>query len=202
MFTHDDIWAAIDRLAETKGLSASGLARQAGLDPTAFNRSKRISPNGKPRWPSTESLSKILAVTDSTMTDLLSLMDMDESEPHVVPIIPFSSVRTGKLTPPRNHDVLPVAYDTSAEAFAFRLDDDRLSPLFRNGAMIVADRIVKPKQGDRVLFYVRKDGLKGGIVKSLQRRNYSMLTPGEVFHEENFDADNIEWIAKILWSSH
>ena len=38
---HTDIWKAVDALAERNGLSASGLARRAGLDPTAFNKSKR-----------------------------------------------------------------------------------------------------------------------------------------------------------------
>lgn len=202
MFTHDDIWAAIDRLAETKGLSASGLARQAGLDPTAFNRSKRISPNSKPRWPSTESLSKILAVTDSTMADLLSLMEIEDGGPAVVPVLSFTSVRAGKLTPPKNHDVLPIAFEAGEDSFAVRIDDNRLTPLFRNGAIVVADPSVKPKADDRVLFYVRKDGLKGGILKSSQRRTYSVLLPGADFHEESFSDADVEWIARILWSSH
>lgn len=69
MLSHEDIWAAIDRLAAAFGYSPSGLARQAGLDPTSFNKSKRVSPDGKPRWPSTESIAKILAVTGATMED-------------------------------------------------------------------------------------------------------------------------------------
>jgi len=75
MLNHNDIWTAIDRLAASKGYSPSGLAKKAGLDPTSFNKSKRISPDGKARWPSTESISKILNATDSTMSDLVSLID-------------------------------------------------------------------------------------------------------------------------------
>jgi len=202
MFTHDDIWAAIDRLAETKGLSASGLARQAGLDPTAFNRSKRISPNGKPRWPSTESLSKILAVTDSTMSDLISLMALEESEQHCVPVLSYTSLRSGKLTLPRGHEVLPVAFDTSEDAFAVSLGDTRLSPLFRNGAMLVADPNARAKSEDRVLLYVRREGLKGGILKSAGKRNVSVLLPNADFEEKIFSEGDVEWIARILWSSH
>ena len=44
MLTHSDIWNAVDRLAARAGLSASGLAKKAGLDPTTFNKSKRITP--------------------------------------------------------------------------------------------------------------------------------------------------------------
>ena len=75
MFTHDQIWQGLDRLAKSKGFSPSGLAKRAGLDPTSFNKSKRISPDGKPRWPSTESLSKVLRVTSSTMSDFTAMVD-------------------------------------------------------------------------------------------------------------------------------
>src|SRR6266404_5715861 len=53
MLTHGQIWTALDRLAERSGLSPSGLAKSAGLDPTTFNKSKRITSDGRERWPST-----------------------------------------------------------------------------------------------------------------------------------------------------
>lgn len=80
MFTHAQIWLGLDRLAASKGYSPSGLARLAGLDPTSFNKSKRHSPDGKPRWPSTESLSKALSVTGSSMTDFIALVEAVEDE--------------------------------------------------------------------------------------------------------------------------
>lgn len=75
MFTHNDIWRAIDLLAAENGYSPSGLAKKAGLDPTTFNKSKRMSADGKPRWPSTESLSKILAVTQTNMSEFFALLE-------------------------------------------------------------------------------------------------------------------------------
>jgi phage repressor protein C with HTH and peptisase S24 domain len=63
MFTHAQIWSAIESLAADHGLSPSGLARRAGLDATSFNRSKRINADGRERWPSTESIAKILVAT-------------------------------------------------------------------------------------------------------------------------------------------
>jgi phage repressor protein C with HTH and peptisase S24 domain len=39
VLTHEQIWTALERLAERAGLSASGLARKSGLDPTTFNKS-------------------------------------------------------------------------------------------------------------------------------------------------------------------
>jgi len=70
VLSHDKVWAAIDALASQNGLSPSGLARLAGLDPTTFNPSKRVAGDGRPRWPSTESLAKILAVTGDAFLPL------------------------------------------------------------------------------------------------------------------------------------
>jgi hypothetical protein len=41
--THARVWSAIDALAHRYGLSASGLAKRAALDPTSFN-SRSASP--------------------------------------------------------------------------------------------------------------------------------------------------------------
>lgn len=63
MFTHAQVWSAIDALAHDHAMSPSGLARKAGLDATSFNRSKRINAQGRERWPSMESIAKVLVVT-------------------------------------------------------------------------------------------------------------------------------------------
>ena len=74
MLTHGQVWGALDRLAERAGLSPSGLAWRAGLDPTTFNKSKRITPDGRERWPSTESLAKALAATSSSIDTFVQLI--------------------------------------------------------------------------------------------------------------------------------
>ena len=74
MLTHRQIWAGVDRLAARSGLSPSGLAKAAGLDPTTFNKSKRASADGaKPRWPSTESLAKALKAAGASFEDFAAL---------------------------------------------------------------------------------------------------------------------------------
>jgi phage repressor protein C with HTH and peptisase S24 domain len=73
-FTHKQIWRGLDRLAEKHGLSASGLARRAGLDATAFNFSKRVTREGRPRWPGTETLAKVLTATGESLEDFVPLM--------------------------------------------------------------------------------------------------------------------------------
>jgi phage repressor protein C with HTH and peptisase S24 domain len=67
--THESIWKAIENFAHEHKMSCSGLAKNSGLDATTFNRSKRWSKEGQPRWPSTLSISKILSSTGSNIED-------------------------------------------------------------------------------------------------------------------------------------
>src|SRR6266849_10213868 len=88
MLTHDQVWTALDRLAERAGLSASGLARKSGLDPTTFNKSKRITADGRERWPSTESVAKALAATGATLDQFVALIAEEARPPgESVPLI-------------------------------------------------------------------------------------------------------------------
>jgi phage repressor protein C with HTH and peptisase S24 domain len=69
---HAQLWHAIDRIAETRKVSVSKLAQMANLDPTSFNKSKRKMKNGKMRWPSTESILKIIQAANVTLEEFIS----------------------------------------------------------------------------------------------------------------------------------
>src|ERR671913_2604201 len=98
MLSHDRIWAAIDALAERYGMTASGLARRSGLDPTSFNRSKRTSPEGRDRWPSTESIAKILRATGATLEDFLRLVEPAGSiRRSMIPLISMTQAGGAKI---------------------------------------------------------------------------------------------------------
>lgn len=78
--THNQIWHAIDMFAHERGLSCSGLARKSGLDPTTFNKSKRLSIFGQPRWPTMSSIAKILNATHARPNDLFKFVQNDSGE--------------------------------------------------------------------------------------------------------------------------
>jgi phage repressor protein C with HTH and peptisase S24 domain len=77
-WNHESVWGAIDALAARHGLSPSGLAKKAGLDATAFNPSKRHGNDSRPRWPSTESISKVLTATGETLDTFVGLAQRSE----------------------------------------------------------------------------------------------------------------------------
>ena len=95
MLTHSQIWAAIDTLASRHGMTASGLARKAGLDPTTFNRSKRQGPDGRLRWPSTESLAKILHATSATLDEFMGLLTSRPESARRIPLIGMAQAGDG-----------------------------------------------------------------------------------------------------------
>ena len=57
-------WTAIDAIAAERGLTASGLARAAGLHATTFNRSKRSDADGRSRWPAIATIIGVLTAAE------------------------------------------------------------------------------------------------------------------------------------------
>src|SRR2546423_11504683 len=95
ILTHSQVWTALDRLAERAGMSPSGLAKRSGLDPTTFNKSKRITADGRERWPSTESVSKPLAATNSSIDTFVQLIGDSTRSVQSVPLLDFAQAGVG-----------------------------------------------------------------------------------------------------------
>jgi len=155
MLKHGDIWRAIDRLAEINGLSTSGLAREAGLDATTFNKSKRIAPDGKKRWPSTESLAKIMQATDTDFGDFLALVSKSPVMTRI-PAIALADVgKKGKFDD-KNQPVGPgwasakVPGVEYADAFGVIVGKG-LEPLYRSGDLLIVAPSAEIRKGDRVM---------------------------------------------------
>ncbi len=82
MITHQDIWRTIDAVADKNNITPSRMAINCGLDSTTFNKSKRLDNYGKTRWPSSETIAKILNRHNLSMTEFGCLCDKcaDERE--------------------------------------------------------------------------------------------------------------------------
>src|SRR5689334_786858 len=93
--THNQIWTALDKLAARADMSPSGLAKKSGLDPTTFNKSKRITPDGRARWPSTESIAKALSATGVSVEAFVSLIADTNGGAQAVPLIGFAEAGSG-----------------------------------------------------------------------------------------------------------
>ena len=210
MLTHQAIWRGIDMLAERNRLSASGLAKRAGLDPTTFNKSKRTTKQGKPRWPSTESLSKVLEATSTSMTDFVGLLE----EPGSVQAPPARRIRCLSLSQmerepafdsagfpqagPWEEIEFPALGDESA--YAVELDRDVALPVLREGDMLVVSPRGSVRRNDRVLVRCRDGQVELGILlrRTTQRITLGHLSEGE---ERSLDVADVSWLVRILWIS-
>ncbi len=215
MLTHENIWHAIDRLAAAFGYSASGLAKQAGLDATSFNKSKRFSTDGKPRWPSTESVSRVLAATGATMADFLALMDADDdlstasARSGGVPLLGFAQAGAEGFFDEDGYPVgdswdevkFPELDNATAGTYALEISGDSMEPLYRNGDILVLSRDATVRKGDRVV--VRTVGgevmAKELVRKTASKVELKSLNPDHA--NRTIAANDVSWISRILWVS-
>ena len=207
MLTHDQIWGAMDRLAERAGLSASGLAKKAGLDPTTFNKSKRITVEGRPRWPSTESVAKALAATNVSIDTFVQLIEDAPRTVQSVPLLGLAQAGAGGyftdggFPAGKGWDEVGLPSVNDEHAYALEISGDSMKPAYRDGDIIVVSPGAQIRKGDRVVVKT-KDGEI--MVKELKRRTsrtleLQSLNPNHV--DRVLPASDVEWIARILWAS-
>jgi phage repressor protein C with HTH and peptisase S24 domain len=208
MLTHAQIWMAIDRLAARAKLSASGLAKRAGLDPTTFNKSKRITPDGRARWPSTESVAKSLAATGATLDQFVALIS-EEVRPlgKSVPLISLSEAGASGcfddngLPSGEGWEAIAFPAVEDTHAYALEIAGDSLLPVYRDGTRIIVSPAAPLRRGDRVIVKTRSGGL---MLRELKRKTAKTLELKSLDSEgadSMLAAEDVLWVARILWAS-
>src|ERR1700738_4508267 len=207
MLTHGQIWTALDRLAERSGLSPSGLAKRSGLDPTSFNKSKRITADGRERWPSTESVAKALAATNSSIDTFVQLIGDSARTVRSVPLLGFAQAGSGGhfdengFPSGKGWDEVALPSVNDEHAYALEISGDQMRPAYRDGDVIVGSPGTPIRRGERVVVKTR-----GGevMVRELKRRSaktleLQSLNPGQV--DRVLAAGDVEWIAGFVGGS-
>jgi phage repressor protein C with HTH and peptisase S24 domain len=208
MLTHAQIWNALDRLAARNKLTASGLAKKAGLDPTTFNKSKRITPEGRQRWPSTESVAKALAAT-STKVDTFVTLITDGVKPAIstVPMIGFAQAGDGGhfddsgFPVGKGWDEVELPHVTDEQAYALTISGESMKPTYRPGDTIIVSPSSPIRKGDRIVVKTRDGEV---MVKELRRRTTKTIELKSLTAEHRdrtFPINEIDWMARILWAS-
>ncbi len=211
MISHGQIWGAIDALAQRYGLSTSGLAKRAGLDPTTFNPSKRRTPAGKERWPSTESIAKILSATNADFEEFAALVTAAGKEKAAlstpIPLIGFAQAGRGGFFDDGGFPVgggwdfvaFPGVQDENA--YALEVSGDSMLPLYREGDILIVSPSADIRRGDRVVVKTREGEI---LAKELMRRTANRVELRS-FNPDHppvtYDLSELDWIARILWAS-
>ncbi len=207
MFSHSDIWRAIDSLASAHGLSTSGLARRAGLDPTSFNRSKRITAKNRPRWPSTESIAKVLSATGTTLEDFARLVGRKKPLRTHLPLIGLAKAGTegffddAGFPAGAGWDEVEVPGIVDENAYALRITGDSMEPVYRDGDLIVVSPHSRTHVGDRVVVRLASGEV---MAKELRRRTEHEITLASLNPAHaiiTVPVRDVVWMARILWAS-
>jgi phage repressor protein C with HTH and peptisase S24 domain len=207
MFTHAEIWRLVDRLAKRRHMSVSALADLADLDVTAFNKSKRTAPNGKPRWPSTHSLSKVLEATGTDASEIPILLEKGAAMPQRLLSLPLSSLTAEQFDDsgnPTGRDWKPLPFTEKGDpaSLAFRVTDNALAPVYRSGEVLIASRIQRSAPGQRLVLFMR-DGTV--LVREMTARPPRGLTLKPVNSdgpEQTVVRRDIRWLYRIRWCQY
>jgi phage repressor protein C with HTH and peptisase S24 domain len=213
--SHGEIWRAIDALAERFDMTPSAMARMAGLDPTSFNRSKRGSSEGggHARWPSTESLAKLLEATGVNFSEFAALTEhapaLGPTRVKSAPLIGLSEAgREGLFDAAgmpvgSGWDEIP-APDLGQGLFALEVTGDDLAPVYRDGDRLLVSPTVEPRRGDRVAARTHAGEV---LVRELGRVTARAIEltdlrrSGGASGDRLLSRDEVAWIARIVWVS-
>ncbi len=209
---HDDIWRALDTLAAEYGMSASGLAKRAGLDATTFNPSKRRMPDGRARWPSSESLAKVLDATGASLEAFTALVTGNSKAtsvrpPRRIPLLGMAQAGGDGYFDDAGFPVggswdevgLPEIADL--HAYALEIAGDSMEPVFRDGDMVVISPAAPIRRGDRV---VARTVAGEVMAKQLARRSAKRIelkSLNPAHRDRSFDLMEIAWLHRIIWAS-
>jgi phage repressor protein C with HTH and peptisase S24 domain len=211
---HDEIWRAIDTLAAEHGLSPSGLARKAGLDPTSFNISKRCTADGRSRWPSTESVAKVLNATGAGLADFSALVmgaralpDTRSKARSKIPLIGLAQAGNsgffddGGYPAGAGWDEVDLPQTGDSHAYALSIAGDSMEPVYREGDIIIVSPAAPVRAGDRVVARAIDGAVMAKLLtrKTATRVELSSLNPD--YPNLSFAAGEVVWLHRIIWAT-
>jgi len=211
VLTHKQIWRGLDNLAQKAGLSVSALAKAAGLDATTFNRSKRFTADGsRPRWPSTESIAKVLDAAQVGFEEFAILSGSTSSRAETgrpVPLLGFAQAGSGGFFDdagfPAGSGWDEVRFPGLANdrCYALEISGDSMVPVFRDGDRIVVSPEESVRRGDRVVVKTLEGEVMAKELRRLTAGHIELASLNPEYADRKLERSQIDWIARIVWAS-
>lgn len=221
MLSHAHIWSAIEALASRNNLSPSGLARLAGLDPTSFNKSKRQGADGRLRWPSTESLAKIMQATGTSFDEFAKLVGDNDDAPYDglpsgqfpaqsngIPLLGFAQAGAGGYFDdagfPAGQGWEQVDFptqDANNNVYALEVQGESMMPLYRDGDVLIVEPNAQIRKGDRIVVRTKDGEVMAKILSRDTAQSIELLSLNPEHPNRQFAKTEIDWTARIIWAS-
>jgi phage repressor protein C with HTH and peptisase S24 domain len=213
---HEDVWRAIDTLAAENGLSASGLAKRSGLDATTFNPSKRRMPDGRNRWPSTESVAKVLDATGASLESFTALVSGARALASAastrgiarrIPLIGLAQAGgegffdDGGYPVGGGWDEVSLPEIADPNAYALEISGDSMEPVFRDGDQVIVSPSAPIRRGDRVVVRTVAGEVMAKELARRSARRVELKSLNPEHRDYSFDLTDVAWIHRIVWAS-
>lgn len=210
MLTHTQIWHAIDALAARHGLSPSGLAKLAGLDPTTFNKSKRAA-SGKLRWPSTESVAKALKAVGASLDEFVTLVEPQSGAARpparMIPLVGLAQAGSRGYFDdagfPAGAGWEEIGFPELADehAYALEITGDSMLPVYRDGDRIVVSPSASLRRGDRVVVKTQAGEVMAKQLGRTTAQRVELRSFNPDYEDRSFAVGEITFIHRIIWAS-
>jgi len=210
MFSHKQVWAAIDTIAERYGFSASGLAKKSGLDPTSFNPSKRHGPDGRPRWPTTESIARVLGASGASVEEFTDLLTGRKGQPprrKQIPLLGLAQAGKGGFFDDSGFpagsgwEEIDVPGVTDQNAYALEISGDSMEPVYREGDTIVVSPSATVRKGDRVVVKTVDGQVMAKVMQRQTAKTVELASINPDHAPKTLDMKDVDWMARIIWAS-
>ena len=207
--SHAEIWSAIDALAIRLKTTPSGLAKIGELDRTSFNRSKRHSAGTPPRerWPSTESIAKVLAATGVSFGDFAVLAQADSAKRrYSAPLLGFAQAGDLGFFDDAGFPIGD-GWDEidfpggGAEIYALEIAGDSMLPIYRAGARIMVQPTNEPRRGDRVVIKTVEGEVLAKEVARVSANRIELHSFNPKHAGRVLGRHDVSWVGRILWAS-
>lgn len=207
--SYHEIWSGLENLAKSKGLSLSAMAQKAGLDPTSFNKSKRIGADGRKRWPSTESMNKVLKAMNTTVFEFMEYAGQPLPSPkQMIPLLGLAKAgREGYF----DSDGYPLSNDdwdgiecpmqVAKGVYALEVSGDSMEPVYREGDKLVVQPDSEVRINDRVVVKVKTGEVMVKELKHKSAKKIELKSLNPAYGIISLDPADICWMARVIWVS-
>jgi len=185
------------------------MAHKAGLDPTSFNKSKRIGADGRKRWPSTESMNKVLKAMNTTVFEFMEYAGQPLPEPkHTIPLLGLAKAgregyfdSDGYPLATEDWDGIDFPIQVAKGVYALEVSGNSMEPVYRAGDKLIVQPDSEVRINDRVVAKIKTGEV---MVKELWHKSAKKIELKSLNPAHDMivlKPDDILWMARVIWVS-